>query len=194
MIQVTGWVIDRDLATPSRVHAYVDNRGTLVGARGTRNDVGKRYPLYGPDHGFDQLIPATPGVHGVCLYGIDVSGPGGNTTLGCRIVTVGGSPFGALDTVRTAPGQVRVTGWVIDRDTAQPGSVHVYVDGRPTAITAADARADIGAAFPLYGPGHGFDAGITTSPGIHQVCAYGINTHGPGGNVTLGCRTVTVPA
>ena len=161
MIQVRGWVIDRDLATPGRVHAYVDNAATLVPAARPRTDVGKQFPLYGPNHGYDKLIPATPGVHGVCLYGIDVSGPGGNTTLGCRIVTVGGSPFGSLDTVRTAPGQVRVTGWVIDRDSASPGTVHVYVDGSPTAISAAGVRNDIGGAFPLYGSGHGFDSTIT---------------------------------
>lgn len=194
VIQVQGWVIDRDLATPGRVHAYVDKTATLVPAANPRNDVVKLYPLYGPNHGYDKLIPASPGVHGVCLYGIDVSGPGGNTTLGCRIVTVGGAPFGSLDTVRTGPGQVRVTGWVIDRDSALPGTVHVYIDGNPTAISAAGTRDDIGHAFPLYGAGHGFDSTITTTPGVHTVCAYGINVKGPGGNTTLGCRAVTVPA
>jgi len=194
VIQVRGWVIDRDLATPGRVHAYVDNQATLVPAKLPRPDIGRQFPLYGPNHGFDKVIPVSSGVHGVCLYGIDVSGPGDNSTLGCRIVTVGGSPFGSLDNVRTSPGQVRVTGWVIDRDTALPGTVHVYVDGIPTAVTAAGSRPDIGSGFPLYGAEHGYDASITTSPGAHRVCAYGINTHGPGSNTTLGCRNVVVPA
>jgi hypothetical protein len=194
VIQVTGWVIDRDLATPGRVHAYVDRHPTLVPAARPRADVGQQFPLYGPNHGFDQLIPTTTGVHAVCLYGIDVSGPGDNTTLGCRIVTVGGSPFGSLDTVRTGPGVIQVTGWVIDRDTALPGSVHVYIDGVAIAVTADEARGDIGNGFPLYGARHGFNASFVAAAGAHQVCVYGINVIRPGANTTLGCRTVTVPA
>ncbi len=191
-IQVSGWVIDRDLATPGRVHIYVDGAATPVQADKPRPSVGSRYPLYGPNHGFDRVVPASPGRHQVCVYGIDLSGPGDNTTIGCRTVVVGGAPFGALDAVRTSPGQVRVTGWEIDPDTASPGRVHVYVDGKATAVTAGSPRGDIAAAYPLYGAGHGYDVTVPAAPGAHGVCAYGVNSAGPGGNTTLGCRVVTV--
>lgn len=193
-IQVSGWVIDRDLATPGRVHVYVDGAATSVWANGNRDDIGKAYPLYGAAHGYNRVIPTSPGPHRVCVYGIDLSGPGDNTTLGCRVVVVGGSPVGSLDTVRTDPSQLRVTGWIVDPDTASPTTVHVYIDGAARVVPAAAARPDVAAAYPLYGAGHGFDATIPTAPGTHGVCVYGINAAGPGANTTLGCRVVTIPA
>lgn len=193
-IQVSGWAIDRDLATPDTVHVYLDGAATAVSAGGARPDIGRAFPLYGAAHGFDRVVPASPGAHRLCVYGINVAGAGGNTTIGCRTVVVGGSPSGSLDTVRTAAGSVRVTGWVIDPDTASPGTVHVYVDGVAAAITANANRSDVGSLFPLYGVTHGFDASVATSAGTHNVCVYAINVAGPGGNTTLGCRAVAVPA
>jgi hypothetical protein len=193
-IRVSGWVIDRDLATPGRVHVYVDGAATPVQADRPRPSVGRAYPLYGENHGFDRVVPATPGRHQVCVYGIDLSGPGDNTTIGCRTVVVGGAPFGAVDSVHAASGQVRVTGWEIDPDSAGPGRVHVYVDGRAAGAGAAgNPRGDIAAAYPLYGAGHGYDVTVPATPGGHGVCVYGVNSAGPGGNTTLGCRVVGVP-
>ena len=192
-IQVKGWVIDRDASRPGTVHVYIDSAATAVTAGESRPDIGSAYPLYGPEHGFNRTIPASPGAHRVCVYGINVVGAGSNTTLVCRFVTVGGSPFGALDSAIGAPGSVRVAGWTIDPDTAAPGKVHVYVDGVATAVTADGARGDIGGAFPLYGTGHGFDASVAAAPGLHNVCVYAINVSGPGANTTLGCRAVSVP-
>jgi hypothetical protein len=191
-IRVSGWVIDRDVATPGRVHVYVDGVATPVTADEPRPSVGAAYPLYGANHGYDRVVTAAAGRHQVCVYGIDVSGPGANTTLGCRTVVVGGAPFGALDTVQTGASQVRVTGWEIDPDTAAPGRVHIYVNGVATVAVAGNPRADVAAAYPLFGTGHGYDVTIPALPGFHGVCAYGINTAGPGGNTTLGCRTVRV--
>ena len=85
-----------------------------------------------------------------------------------------------------------MTGWEIDPDTAAPGRVHVYVDGTATAVVAGNPRGDIAAAYPLYGAGHGYDVTIPALPGYHGVCAYGINSAGPGGNTTLGCKYVRV--
>jgi hypothetical protein len=87
-----------------------------------------------------------------------------------------------------------VTGWEIDPDTAGPGRVHVYVDGRATGIgPAGNPRGDIAAAYPRYGAGHGYDVTVPSTPGGHGVCVYGVNSAGPGGNATLGCRIVSVP-
>jgi hypothetical protein len=190
---VTGWAVDRDVATPDTVHVYVDGAATAVIANGTRPDIGHAYPLYGVTHGYDATVPAAPGSHLVCAYGINVSGPGANTTLGCRFAVVGGAPFGALDSVHTSPGTIDVAGWAIDRDTAGPDTVHVYVDAVPTVLTAGDPRPDIATAYPLYGGDHGYSAAIAATAGVHRVCAYGIDVLGPGANSTLGCRTVGVP-
>jgi hypothetical protein len=194
VIQVAGWVIDRDLATAGRVHVYIDDAATAIDATGPRADLERAYPLYGPNHGYNQVLSTTPGAHRVCVYGVNIAGPGGNTTLGCRAVTIGGSPFGAVDGVTAASGAVRVRGWVIDRDTAAPATVHVYIDGVGAAVPAGGSRPDVEAAYPLYGIGHGYDTTIATGAGAHRVCVYGINGVGPGANTTLACRTVTVPA
>jgi len=193
-VQVEGWVFDRDLASPGVVHVYVDGVGAVVTADRPRADVGQAFPLYGTDHGFQPTIPAAPGLRRVCVYAIDVAGPGANALLGCRTLTVGGSPFGRLDAASAGSGSVRVSGWAIDPDTSGPATVHVYVDGVARVISAGASRADVGRAYPRYGDRHGFDATIPMAPGARRVCAYGVNTAGPGGNATLGCRTITPAA
>jgi len=103
------------------------------------------------------------------------------------------SPIGSLDVVSTGPLRVAVQGWTLDPDVAAPVEVHVYVDVVGTGLgAAAGARPDVAAAYPGYGPAHGFSASLATTPGSHRVCAYGINV-GAGANSQLGCRTVVVP-
>jgi hypothetical protein len=196
-IAVGGWAIDPDTTSPIQVHVYVDGRGTpALTANQSRPDVGALYPASGSNHGYTGLIPATPGAHSVCAYAINV-GAGSNSLLGCTTAVVpGGSPFGTLDTVRGVSGGVTAAGWAIDPDTGSPIGVHVYVDSTVgtvgVATTASMARADVGAAFPAYGAGHGYGVTVPATPGLKRVCAYGINV-GVGATTTLGCRLVIVP-
>jgi hypothetical protein len=196
-ITATGWAIDPDTVASIPVHVYVDATGTAFTADRTRQDVARFYPDYGDWHGFSASVKAAAGTHTVCVYGIN-TGAGGNVVLGCRQVTVtavipelGRVPIGNLDSVQVVSGGVRVTGWAIDPDTAAPITVHVYVDAVGTAYTANKQRTDVGAVYPAYGSSHGIDQTITAAPGKRTVCVYAINT-GPGGNASLGCRTVTV--
>ncbi len=191
-VQVEGWALDRDTASSIPVHVYVDGLGTASSASGNRPDIAAAYPEYGAAHGFSVSVPAAPGVHQVCVWGIESAGIGGNSSLGCRTVTVGGSPVGSLDVVRTGLGSVQVEGWALDRDTASSIPVHVYVDGLGTASSASGNRPDIAAAYPEYGAAHGFSVSVPAAPGVHQVCVWGIESAGIGGNSSLGCRTVTV--
>ncbi len=159
----------------------------------SRPDVGAMFPGYGSNHGFSALAGVTPGAHTVCVYGINV-GPGQNNAVGCRSVVVpSGSPFGSLDLAQGGHGSVRVAGWAIDPDTASSIAVHVYVDGQGFVLgTASFSRPDVGAMFPGYGSSHGFDAPVFgVAPGMHTVCAYGINV-GPGQNNAVGCKSATV--
>ncbi len=193
-VQVAGWAFDPSAPdTALQVHVYVDGTGTALAAGGPRADVGQAYPGYGASHGFSATVPAAPGQHTVCAYGIN-TGAGANRLLGCRSVTVpSGDPFGSLDGASGTLGGVSVAGWAIDPDTTGPIAVHVYVDGAGTALTANRSRPDVAAAVPGYGANHGFSATVAAAPGRHTVCAYGINTGG-GGNSVLGCRAVTVPS
>jgi hypothetical protein len=197
-VKVAGWAIDPDTTAAMGVHIYVNN--TYAGAALAslpRPDVGAAFPAYGPNHGFSVALNTSAGANRVCVFAINV-GPGSvNSLLGCRSVTVVSAaiPFGNLDLVRSpGPGQVRVAGWTIDPDTADPIGVHVYVNGRfVRAATASLGRPDIGVAYPAYGPNHGFNAVLNAPGGVNQVCVYAINV-GPGSvNTLLGCRSITLP-
>ncbi len=193
-VVVSGWTIDPDRAAPIDVHVYVD--GVFAGlttAAGTRGDVAAVYPGYGANHGYSLTVPASGGTREVCAWGINV-GAGSNRLLGCRSLTLpGGSPSGSLDAAPTVPGGITVQGWALDRDTAAPIDVHVYVDGTFAASRSANTlRTDIAAAFPGYGPDHGFDITVGAGGGTHRVCVFGIDV-GIGSNALIGCRTVVVP-
>ena len=192
-ISVKGWAIDPDTSSPITVNLIVDGSLTTVTAGDDRPDVAAAFPGKGSTHGFSATLPAGGGPRQVCAVGLNV-GPGTNKFLGCRTVVVpGGDPIGSLDSATGVSGGVTVGGWAIDPDTASAIQVHVYVDGVGVATTASQSRSDIGSAFPLYGPGHGFTATVPAAAGPRTVCAYGINVATGSVNSLLGCRSVVVP-
>jgi hypothetical protein len=196
-IRVGGWTFDADTPDPIAVHVYVDGtfRGAFV-ANGNRPDVAAAYPGMGAAHGFGAVVgPFYGGVHKVCVYAINAGG-GVNPALGCANVTLpAGNPKGSLNIAQGLPGAVRVAGWALDPDTSMPIGVHVYVDGRWTGATTANAsRPDVAAAYPGYGAGHGFDVTVpVVGGGQHQVCTYAINVGHGTANPKFGCATVTMP-
>jgi hypothetical protein len=86
-IQVKGWAIDPDIATPVYVWVTVDGVGRHLYADGARPDVGAAYPAAGPAHGFDGVVAGPSGSRRVCATASNV-GPGSHTSLGCRTVTL----------------------------------------------------------------------------------------------------------
>ena len=65
-----------------------------------------------------------------------------------------------------------------------------YRSGAAGTAPATVNRSDLGAAYPIFGPYHGFDVTLAAPSGPTQVCVYAINW-GPGwGNPQLGCKTV----
>lgn len=191
-ITVSGWAIDPETTAPIQVHVYVDNTGTALVADQSRPDVGSAYPGFGDRHGYSATIAAAAGQRRVCAYAIN-TGAGDNVQLGCRTVVVPSpDPFGSFDGAAGGPASVQVSGWAIDPDTSGAVQVHVYVDGRGTALLADRDRPDVGAAYPAFGSRHGFSAAVPASPGRRSVCAYAINV-GAGTNRLLSCREVTVP-
>jgi hypothetical protein len=187
--RVRGWAVDPNTSDPLNVHIYRGSSGTAVQTTVRRDDILAQYPNASVTSGFDAHVDAPAGAAAVCAYGINV-GWGVNTTLGCRSVQIlSGNPFGGIDTAVTGS-TIRVRGWAIDPDTTASIDVHFYIDGVGTAGRADIDRPDVGDVYPGYGPRHGIDASFEVAPGVHQVCAYGIN-RGPGGNALLGCRQVT---
>jgi hypothetical protein len=202
-VQVAGWAVDPDTASPIEIHAYVDGTGTPFTADVPRPDVGGAFPGYGDRHGFSRTISTGPGSHQVCLYAIDV-GVGDNVSLGCRDVVVpGGLPFGSIDTAEGKPagflpeglsGGYVIEGWAIDPEIAGPITVIVHVDDHLNRVVAADTpRPDVAAAFPDYGPNHGFIAYNALDPGTYELC---VQTHSGAGlhYNFIGCRQIVVPA
>ncbi len=194
-VLAAGWAIDPDTAASIDVHVYVDGAfKAQAGATNARPDVGAAYPLFGNAHGYRVTVGGlSPGSHTVCTYGINV-GAGSNMTLGCRTVTVPtGPPIGSFDLVTAGAGKVQASGWALDPDAIGPMAVHVYVDGLGVAILANLPRPDIDAAFPIFGPGHGWSVVVpNVGAGWHRVCAYGIDPFG-GPSSVLGCRDALVP-
>lgn len=190
-LRLTGWAIDPDTASPIEVHGYVGDAGAGTTASRARSDVGAVYPRFGPNHGYEVLVPVTPGNHDVCAYGIN-TGSGGNAALRCQPVAVSSDPLGRVDSLAASPTHVSIKGWALDPDTAGAIEVHVYVDGVGTNLgLASQQRSDVAAAYRGWGAAHGFGADIPVpNRGEHQICAYAINTS-HGSTTSLGCRTVT---
>ena len=87
-LRVEGWALDPDTGRSDTVHVYVDGKPTVIRADRKRLDVGRLFPLYGDHAGYRVTINESAGLHQVCAYGINIAGPGANTTLGCRTVNV----------------------------------------------------------------------------------------------------------
>ncbi|HEY0127319.1 MAG TPA: hypothetical protein VGB58_09305, partial [Blastococcus sp.] len=193
-ISARGWALDPDSAAgPVAVHLYVDGRGMVLAADGSRPDIGAAFPAAGPAHGFSWSGSVTPGMHEVCAYAIDTELPSRNTALGCRTVaTQQALPIGSFDGISASGATISARGWAFDPDDGgRPVSVHAYVDGAIAGLATADApRPDVGAAFPAAGPAHGLSWSTTVAPGEHRVCLYAIDMDLPWRNTALGCRTV----
>ncbi len=158
---------------PFGVSGRID-KGTvrLVGSAGTKDVTGTR---------FRQVINS----------GIANEGGGLDLQLLSTSLVTTLDPFGSLDVAVGTDSGVRVAGWALDPNTADPIDVHIYVDGGIVAgVRAANERGDVEAAHPSYGPNHGFETTVAVGPGDHSVCAYAINVYA-GQNTSLGCRTVT---
>ncbi|MEB0201779.1 hypothetical protein QN354_08415 [Cryobacterium sp. 5I3] len=192
-IRVAGWAFDPDTSNSIAVHIYINGVGTAILANNIRPDVGAAWPAIGSAHGFDVTLPTTKeGPQQVCVYGINV-GPGGNTQVTCQTLPgMTGSPGGVLDSVYAVAGVITATGWTFDPDTSASIPVHLYVDSIGTAFVADDARSDLAQVYPAYGAAHGYTRSVKASPGVHTVCAYGIESAGLGTNKQLGCKSVNV--
>lgn len=190
-VTASGWAIDPDTSRAINVKVTVNGSTTMARAEGNRPDVGAAHPGYGAAHGFSARSAVPPGPSTVCVAAVNTSGP--DTALGCKNVTTpdeGRAPIGNVDDVSVVGTTATVEGWAIDPDTAQPIDVHIWLGGTATAVRASATRGDVGAAYPLYGAGHGFSAKVDIPTGSTSLCVYAINTSGA--NVLLsGCRSVT---
>ena len=194
-ITAEGFVVDPASVLPRTLTATVNgvaDRARVLSAV-ERGDLAARFPGYGTEHGYVLDLDVVGGLSAVCVF---AQGARSNeqVPLGCASFDLPrGEAFGALDVARGQPGAIELHGWAIDPDTVVATAVHVYVDGvLQEVLVAGRERLDVGAAFALYGPAHGFSGSVATAPGRHTVCVYAIGV-GEGGNPLLRCAPVTVP-
>ncbi|HEU5268997.1 MAG TPA: hypothetical protein VFU36_03665 [Jatrophihabitans sp.] len=93
---VTGWAVDFN--APGQAIGVVINVGSVHAAWGPtpidRTDVNQEYGITGT-HGFSATVTLPNGTSTICGYGVNV-GPGSNSLLGCRTVSVtSGAPNAA---------------------------------------------------------------------------------------------------
>jgi hypothetical protein len=187
-VRVSGWALDPD-TSDAAVQVSLD--GVVVGTLPTdlaRPDVAAVFPGRGTAHGYAGSFSAAPGDHQLCTTIVN-QGPGTSRPLGCRTVRVGtGDPSGNYEAAQRSADGVRVSGWAIDPDSADPVTLHLYVNGAYAATATADVpRGDVATVFPGYGPAHGFDVTVPAPPDA-SVCVFAINI-GPGtSNPLMGCR------
>lgn len=117
-------------------------------------------------------------------------------------------PEGWLDSVSTAPGQITVNGWALDRDNSGKAiKVHIYIGDRVRTghnaevhcITANKYRDDVGKTIGC-GYYHGFSETINTGKtGVQTIYAYAINVdqngndNGKNNPELYGSKTVNIP-
>ncbi|HWF42176.1 MAG TPA: hypothetical protein VN683_08845, partial [Acidothermaceae bacterium] len=193
-VQLTGWAIDPDTASPATVHVYVD--GVWSGATTAnleRDDVGNAYPGYSPDHGFSIVVKPGQGTHSICAYAINIGIGSTNPLLKCATITLNRNPRGGVSLASVTDGVATVTGWALDPDVTGPIAVHLYLDGVWAGMTTAnlDGATQAAAINPVYGTLHGFSISAKLTPGMHTLCAYGINVGAGSTNPVLGCVQIT---
>ena len=193
-VTAAGWAVDPDTTEAVETHVYVDGAFvTKSVASATRSDLSAPWNGYGTGHGWTASLDLAAGTHKVCVFGINV-GTGTNALLGCTTTVVKHSPFGNLTSVTKRPDGLAVYGWAIDPDTTGGTTVRITFDGKQVRLLGAVlSRADVGSAYPDYGPKHGFSTLLHPGRGRHTIGAGADNVTGtPGSASGLGCRTITL--
>jgi cell wall-associated NlpC family hydrolase len=205
VVSFAGWAVDPDTAGTVRIVVKIDSVPvSSVLANGSRPDVAKVHPSFGPNRGFVGSVTMPSGNHTVCLVAGDLA-IGDDTTLACKAITVPAGvgprsipatkrPYGFLDAVSFAGGKLTVRGWTIDPDTSQSLLVDVMVNGNSYGSAVANlARADVAKVHPGFGTNHGYSYSVPAAlgSGNYEVCVVAVND-AAGGNTILPCHILTV--
>jgi hypothetical protein len=154
-----------------------------------RPDVAAAYGLLnpplnisGPDPrervGFDDFVETSALTNTICVQAW-VGGAYGDVSCATATVTqpsTRGIPIVHVDSLSGGVGVVHLSGFgLVSRDPDPLGMiVHLNVESGGQSdvhqFVAGDSRADVAAAYPTGGAGHGFDLTWNESPGTYSVC------------------------
>ncbi|WP_382307451.1 hypothetical protein [Herbiconiux sp. UC225_62] len=181
-VHIAGWSLNKASADKTYIWVDIDGKGQLFQVDLKLNWTPVLYPNTGNTHGYDRVVPASPGAHKVCVYGYD------SVLLGCKTAYVPANEAGAVESATGVLGGIKVSGWSLDKRTTASTYVWVNVDGAGSALYAGANSDAAAAAWPAAGKKHGFSGTFSAKPGPHSVCVTGTVE-----NTSYGCRTVTVP-
>ena len=184
-LHIRGWAADPDTSAPISVAVRIDGR--LV-----RTQAANGNGLGHDGHVFDRDMLAHSGVHKVCVTGLNVLYGTHDSPPSCRTITLALKPLGAFEGLSRVSGSsdLRVRGWALDPDTAQPITVQITLDGVAAGTATANAtRTDVGDKYPYLGDSHGLWVRVTADDGEHTLCLTAVNVDG-GANVQLGCKLI----
>jgi hypothetical protein len=176
-VHVTGWLRGPTPDVTEYVWVNVDGVGAAYLANRSLAWFPANFPGYSANHGFDLVVPTTPGSHHVCVYRASTG-----TTLQCSIVTAPRS-VGSLDSVSAVPGGARVTGWSVDAASVGVSNISINVDGTSKPYQTNTYANWLPVAFPGASPNQAYDISVQVSPGAHTVCV-------SGPEFLLGCRQI----
>ncbi|MEU5867064.1 fibronectin type III domain-containing protein [Nonomuraea sp. NPDC047529] len=178
-VRVVGWAMqDATTTEPSKVRVYDRTSSWWTTADAHRPDVA--HWGTGDNHGFDLMVPiAGTGQQTLCVRLYDRTGSVPGPEMCASFVIA--DPVGAITGLDLSDdGQIEVTGWAIDPDTADPIQVRIFDDGRLVTTVTADRPLDedVLARYPAHGPDHGFAARVPASAGqgVHSVTVVAVNS------------------
>uniref|UniRef100_A0A942T8G8 Uncharacterized protein n=1 Tax=Neobacillus citreus TaxID=2833578 RepID=A0A942T8G8_9BACI len=195
-IVVSGWTADPDTTAAIKAQIYVDGKGKAsIMASTKRADLAARLGANNTAHGYSTTLTGiSPGKHNVCVFGIN-TGPGSNTLLECKDVTVsGGTPTGVIDAASAVAGTLTVRGWAIDRDSQSATQVQVRVGSKTLGtLTAGYAKAGLNSAMPGYGDNHAYSGSLKGFPGGNQTVTVYAKDLSNGKWVQIASKAVSQP-
>jgi hypothetical protein len=175
--EVTGRASDPNSSSPVTVDVQL-------------NGVTVRSVTVGPGAPFSADVQGVVGGSRLLCLRVRNLGPGIDTAVDCRDLTVPWSPpRGAVEGLRRVGDELQLWGWAVDDETLDPTFVIVIVNGRWTIVWADRPKPGWESAFPRLGANHGFEARIPVSGGAQDVCVVARNVGG-GQDATLACRVV----
>jgi len=150
-IVVSGWALDRDTSAPITVTVSDGSNATSVLANGDRADLASSFPGLGTAHGFSAKLAAGPGVHQICVTGVN-QGSGADAQLLCKSITVVAVTNQVITNADSTASLALLEG-----AEAEPSGLHVWGfvngGGSPKIILPApngtQAGADLGQRIPL---------------------------------------------
>ena len=178
-IVAAGWAVDPDdPAKAIEIHIYDNNAARSDVANVERPDLGSLG--YGTAHGFNSSWSAEPGLHEICVFGINSNGDSPNTLLRCETMAVEPTmlvDWGTHETVGLLERaeftkvdgrwKLHLTGFTYDVDTGGlPAGLHFgpanypwgsYIMGTPDPLTQRIPRPDVLEIDPDAPTNSGFD-------------------------------------